>query len=65
MINPATTTAVALLLARDETIAALKATIQEKDLTIRWLKALLEQADQEVARAQELANDSFFDDIGE
>ena len=65
MINPATTTAVALLLARDETIAALKATIQEKDLTIRWLKALLEQADQEVARAQELANDSFFDHIGE
>jgi hypothetical protein len=53
-------TAVALLKARDETIAALSAAIREKDITIRHLLALLEEADNEVAAAQALANDSFF-----
>lgn len=57
------TTAVALLKARDETIAAQKVTIAEQAVTIRHLKALLEEADNEVSRAQALANGSFFDHI--
>jgi hypothetical protein len=56
-------TAVALLKARDETIAALSAAIREKDITIRHLLALLEESDKEVAAAQQLANETFFGDL--
>jgi multidrug resistance efflux pump len=51
-------TAVALLKARDDTIAALKVTVEEQQVTIRHLKALLHEADHEVARAQALASEA-------
>lgn len=53
--------AVALLRARDDTIAALNETIANQTVTIRWLKTLVDEADREAARAQQLANESFFD----
>lgn len=54
-------TAVALLKARDETIAALQATIREKDITIRHLKALLEEQEAELAAREHTIMDLFLD----
>jgi hypothetical protein len=47
-----------LLYQRECTIAALQDTIHEQAIAIRHLKALLHEADHEVARAQQLASDS-------
>jgi hypothetical protein len=56
-------TGVALLKASDQTIAAHKTTIAELAITIRHVKALLDQADSELAEAPRLANESVFDHL--
>ncbi len=55
-------TAVALLRARDETIAAQAVTIANQAATIRHLKTLLAEQDAEIANRERAFNDTFFDE---
>jgi uncharacterized coiled-coil protein SlyX len=52
-----------LLYQRECAIAELQETIQVQAITIRWLKHLMAEQDQEIARAQELANHSFLSQL--